>query len=124
MQWLWEQWANVLRVRNDGVPTVGVTWYSLTDQMDWDTALREENGRVTPVGLFELDRNIRPAGRAYKLLIESSQYVLPAQRVCLTVPVVLPSEFNAPYVVRRREWLGRYHHARRAPAEPNTPTIV
>ncbi|MEQ1697756.1 MAG: hypothetical protein ABL901_18140 [Hyphomicrobiaceae bacterium] len=34
VNWLWKQWANVLRVRNDGVPTVGFTWYSLTDQTD------------------------------------------------------------------------------------------
>ncbi|RYZ80318.1 MAG: glycosyl hydrolase family protein, partial [Proteobacteria bacterium] len=38
VQWLWKQWANVLRVRNKGVPIVGFTWYSLTDQIDWDTA--------------------------------------------------------------------------------------
>lgn len=24
--WLWKQWANVLRVRNDGIPIVGFTW--------------------------------------------------------------------------------------------------
>ena len=39
VNWLWKEWANVLRVRNDGVPVVGFTWYSLTDQVDWDTAL-------------------------------------------------------------------------------------
>ena len=27
----------MLRVRNDGIPIVGFTWYSLTDQVDWDT---------------------------------------------------------------------------------------
>ena len=46
--WLWKEWANVLRVRNDGVPIVGFTWYSLTDQVDWDTALREDNGQREP----------------------------------------------------------------------------
>ncbi len=66
VDWLWKQWANVLRVRNDGVPIVGFTWYSLTDQVDWDTALREENGRVNPLGLYDLDRKIRPVGEAYK----------------------------------------------------------
>ena len=46
VHWLWKEWANVLRVRNDGMPTVGFTWYSLTDQVDWDTALaREERQR-------------------------------------------------------------------------------
>ena len=48
VDWLWKEWANVLRVRNDGVPIVGFTWYSLTDQVDWDTALREDNGHGQP----------------------------------------------------------------------------
>jgi beta-glucosidase/6-phospho-beta-glucosidase/beta-galactosidase len=60
--WLWKEWANVLRVRNDGIPVVGFTWYSLTDQVDWDTALRENNGRENPLGLYDLDRKIRPVG--------------------------------------------------------------
>jgi hypothetical protein len=34
--WLRKEWANVLRVRNSGVPIVGFTWYSLTDQVDWE----------------------------------------------------------------------------------------
>jgi beta-glucosidase len=74
------------------VPTVGFTWYSLTDQMDWDTALREANGRVHPVGLYDLNREIRPVGRSYKKLIEDWGAVLPTQSVCLTVPIVPPSE--------------------------------
>ena len=61
--WLWKQWANVLRVRNRGNPILGFTWYSLTDQMDWDTALREQNNRVHSVGLYDLDRKIRPVVR-------------------------------------------------------------
>jgi beta-glucosidase/6-phospho-beta-glucosidase/beta-galactosidase len=90
-RWLWKQWANVLRVRNDGVPVVGFTWYSLTDQVDWNTALREENGHVDPVGLYDLDRKIRPVGRAFKRLVEQWRDVLPAQSLCLQVPVVMPS---------------------------------
>src|SRR5579884_545531 len=88
VDWLWKEWANVLRVRNDGVPTVGFTWYSLTDQIDWDTGLRENNGRVHPVGLYDLNRDIRPVGRSYKQLIADWGEVLPTQSVCLTVPIV------------------------------------
>jgi hypothetical protein len=87
VNWLWKEWANVLRVRNDGVPVVGFTWYSLTDQVDWDTALREDNGRVFKVGLYDLDRNIRNVGRAYKQLIADWRNVLPASSVCLVVPI-------------------------------------
>lgn len=87
VNWLWKQWANVLRVRNDGVPTVGFTWYSLTDQVDWDTALREKNDRVHPVGLYDLNRKIRPVGKSYKKLIADWRDVLPTQSVCLSVPL-------------------------------------
>jgi beta-glucosidase len=90
--WLWKEWANVLRVRNNGVPVVGFTWYSITDQVDWDTALRENNGTVNPLGLFDLNRKIRPVGKAYKQLIEDWKNVLPTQSVCLRVPLDLPSE--------------------------------
>ncbi len=70
VSWLWKTWANIQRLRYDGVPVCGMTWYSLTDQVDWDTALREENGRVNPLGLFDLDRKMRPVGKAYQKLIK------------------------------------------------------
>jgi len=105
VNWLWKQWANVLRVRNTGVPIVGFTWYSLTDQMDWDVGLREENNRVTPVGLYDLDRNIRPVGRCYKTLIHDWCDVLPAQSVCLTVPVVWPHEHEEMPIRRHQDRL-------------------
>lgn len=88
--WLHKQWANVMMVRNTGVPVVGFTWYSLTDQVDWDSALRENNGNVNPLGLFDLDRNIRPVGLAFKNLIEQWRDVLPVQSVCLQLPVIIP----------------------------------
>ena len=91
VKWLWKEWANVLRVRNDGVPVVGFTWYSLTDQVDWDSALRFNNGNVNPLGLYDLDRNIRPVGVAYKKMIQDWGAVLPTQSVCLQLPVVMPA---------------------------------
>ena len=86
-QWLWKQWANVLRVRNDGVPMVGFTWYSLVDQVDWDTALREQNNRANPLGLYDLNRQPRAVGRAYRKLIADWRDVLPVQSLCLQVPI-------------------------------------
>ncbi len=103
VNWLWKQWSNVLRVRNNGVPIVGFTWYSLTDQVDWDVALREQKGTVNPLGLYDLERKIRRVGTAYKQLIQDWRTVLPAQSVCLVVPVVLPSEYNDPVSCRLRD---------------------
>jgi len=90
--WLWKEWANVLRVRNDGIPVVGFTWYSLTDQVDWASALREDKNEVDPLGLYDLDRKIRPVGEAYKKLMKDWSDVLPTQSVCLRVPVMMPHE--------------------------------
>ncbi len=114
VDWLWKQWANVLHVRNAGVPIVGFTWYSLTDQVDWDTALREENNNVNPLGLFDMDRNIRPVGTAYKKLIDDWRTVLPTQSVCLIVPVVRPHEHDDAWARRRREEARRFRAARRS----------
>jgi beta-glucosidase/6-phospho-beta-glucosidase/beta-galactosidase len=90
VNWLWKEWANVMRLRNDGVPIVGFTWYSLTDQVDWDSALREDNNNVNPLGLYDLNRNIRAVGTSYKELIKEWREVLPTQSVCLNVPIVVP----------------------------------
>jgi beta-glucosidase/6-phospho-beta-glucosidase/beta-galactosidase len=95
--WLWKQWANVLRLRNDGIPIVGFTWYSLTDQVDWDVALREKRGNVNPLGLYDLNRKPRAVGIAYKELIQEWREVLPTQSVCLKVPVVPPSEHGGAH---------------------------
>jgi beta-glucosidase len=102
VNWLWKEWANVLRVRNDGVPTVGFTWYSLTDQVDWDTALCETNGNVHPVGLYDLNRQIRAVGRCYRQIIADWSQVLPTQSVCLTVPIVPASEYEDRAARRKR----------------------
>jgi beta-glucosidase len=84
--WLKKEWANVHRLKQDGVPLVGFTWYSLQDQVDWDSGLRENNGRVNPLGLCDLDRRIRPVGHAYKQLIAEWRDTLPTEsnvlRIC------------------------------------------
>lgn len=68
--WLWKQWINVLRMRHDGVPVLGFTWYSLIDQIDWDIGLAEKRGTVNPCGLYDLDRKPRPVAQAYRELLQ------------------------------------------------------
>ncbi len=76
-RWLWKQWANVLRMRRDGVPVLGFTWYSLIDQIDWDIGLKEKRGRVNACGLYDLDRKPRPVAAAYRQLIENFGRISP-----------------------------------------------
>ena len=68
--WLWKEWANVLCLRNGGIPVVGFTWYSLTDQVDWENALREPRGVLNPLGLFDLDRQPRPVAKDFRQMLE------------------------------------------------------
>ena len=81
--WLEKQWANVLRLKNDGVPIVGFTWYSLIDQVDWDSLLTAENGNVNRYGLFDLDRKIRPVGEAYRALVKTWSGQVNSGLMCL-----------------------------------------
>jgi len=85
IKWLKKEWANVHRLKQDGVPIVGFTWYSLQDQVDWDTGLREDNGRVNPLGLCNLDRKINPVGHAYKKLISEWSQRLPTESTILGI---------------------------------------
>lgn len=69
--WLERQWGNLVRLKEDGVPIVGFTWYSLIHQVDWDSLLTEDNTRVNRYGLFDLDRKIQPVGECYRDLIRT-----------------------------------------------------
>ena len=75
-EWLIKQWANVHRLKQDGVPIVGFTWYSLLHQVDWDSALRNDAGNINELGLYDLDRKIMPVGELYKSLINRWKNVL------------------------------------------------
>jgi beta-glucosidase/6-phospho-beta-glucosidase/beta-galactosidase len=83
IRWLQTQWANVRRLKRDGIPIYGFTWYSLTDQVDWDSALRNDAGNVNSLGLYDLDRKIRPVGEAYKNLIKQWKTAIEAESYVL-----------------------------------------
>jgi hypothetical protein len=89
VRWLRNQWLCLIKLKEDGVPLVGFTWYSLTDQVDWDSGLRENAGHVNPFGLFDLDRHIRPVGEAYRDLIRAWRDILPMESRRLdTAPLI------------------------------------
>jgi len=72
-------------LKRDGVPIVGFTWYSLTDQVDWDVALREDNGTVNECGLHDFNRKIRPVGAEYKQLIQHWRDILPTESYSIRI---------------------------------------
>jgi beta-glucosidase len=66
MAWLRRTWHQARFLRDQGVPVLGYTWYSLVDQVDWDIQLREIRGKVTPNGLYTMDRKPRDVAGAYR----------------------------------------------------------
>ncbi len=68
--WLWKQWVNVLAMRQEGVPVLGFTWYSLIDQIDWDSQLSRKSDNVNACGLYDLDRKPRPVAAEFRMLLE------------------------------------------------------
>lgn len=122
VHWLWKEWANAVRVRNNGVPLVGFTWFPLIDQVDWTEIGRQPRqgpvGQIHPVGLYDLDRKRRPVGDAYRQLIRDWRLLLPAQSICLQMPITLPSEYDEPLAVRRRESIHRFYAQPEPTANP------
>jgi hypothetical protein len=58
------------------VPIIGFTWYSLIHQVDWDSALRKDDGVINELGLYDMNRKITPVGEAYKKLITNWKDVI------------------------------------------------
>lgn len=68
--WLWRTWYNLALLREEGVPVIGLTWFSLQNQVDWDITLREVRGQEVGNGLFRLDRTPNPVAQAFKELVD------------------------------------------------------
>ena len=67
-RWFKQTWSQAHHLRTHGVPVIGYTWFSLTDQVDWDIQLVRIENRVTANGLCTLDRKLRPVGELFKRL--------------------------------------------------------
>ena len=76
--WLEKSVGDVRRLRAEGFPMVGYTWWPVVDHLDWDGALLHQTGHIHPVGIYRLERG--PGGKlerhptglrdAYKALID------------------------------------------------------
>ncbi len=68
--WLWKTWHNLSLLREEGIPVIGYTWFSLQNQFDWDILLQEVRGVEVGNGLFRLDRTANPVASAFQQLAE------------------------------------------------------
>jgi UDP-galactopyranose mutase len=54
--WLHRCIADIRRLRAEGYPCIGFTWWPLIDHLDWDGAMLHQTGHIHPVGVFGLRR--------------------------------------------------------------------
>jgi beta-glucosidase/6-phospho-beta-glucosidase/beta-galactosidase len=54
--WLDQMLDDIRRLREEGVPMLGLIWWPLLDQLDWDGAMTHRIGKIHEVGLFNLQR--------------------------------------------------------------------
>ena len=79
LDWLQRSTDDVRRLRAEGFPVVGYTWWPAIDHVDWDGAMLHQTGHVHPVGIYRLERG--PGGKlrraatglrdAYRALIDA-----------------------------------------------------
>ena len=63
--WLEKSVGDVRRLRAEGFPVIGYTWWPAIDHLDWDGALLHQTGHIHPVGIYRLER--RPNGTLERL---------------------------------------------------------
>jgi beta-glucosidase/6-phospho-beta-glucosidase/beta-galactosidase len=93
--WLDENIDACKRLREEGVPMLGLIWWPMLDQIDWDGALTHRVGKIHQVGLWTLSR--QPDGtlkrEATPLVKQLREVVLSGEeRVGKLEQVALPVE--------------------------------
>ncbi len=54
--WLESILTHIRQLREEGIPLLGLIWWPLLDQLDWDGALTHRIGKIHQVGLYTLAR--------------------------------------------------------------------
>ncbi|HSV15656.1 MAG TPA: family 1 glycosylhydrolase, partial [Tepidisphaeraceae bacterium] len=54
--WLDRMLDEIKQLREEGVPMLGLIWWPLLDQLDWDGAMTHRIGKIHEVGMFNLQR--------------------------------------------------------------------
>lgn len=79
--WLDTVLDHTRRLREEGVPMLGLIWWPMIDQVDWDGALTHRIGKIHQVGLFSLSRqqdgalqrSATPLVKQFKAAVQSGE---------------------------------------------------
>lgn len=74
--WLDFTIQDIRKLREEGIPVIGYTWWPLVDHLDWDGALLHQIGKIHRVGIYSLVR--QPTGELRRIptsLVETYQKI-------------------------------------------------
>lgn len=105
--WLETNLDHIRRLREEGVPMLGMIWWPMIDQLDWDGALTHRIGKIHQVGLYNLtrqkdgtlQRTATPLIRQFKDAMEAGN-----KRVGKLEKVALPAESGDEQLPPLGEW--------------------
>jgi glycosyltransferase involved in cell wall biosynthesis len=105
--WLETILEQTKRLRSQGVPMLGMIWWPLLDQLDWDGALTHRIGKIHRVGLFTLQR--RQDGRMERIatpLVQVLRQTIAAgeQRIGALAAIATPTDVEDPQLPPLGEW--------------------
>jgi glycosyltransferase involved in cell wall biosynthesis len=105
--WLETNLDHIRRLREEGVPMLGLIWWPMIDQLDWDGALTHRIGKIHQVGLYNLtrqkdgtlQRTATPLIRQFKDAMEAGD-----KRVGKLEKVAIPAESGDEQLPPLGEW--------------------
>jgi beta-glucosidase/6-phospho-beta-glucosidase/beta-galactosidase len=108
MNWLQTCVDDVRKLRADGFPCIGYTWWPLFDHLDWDGAMLHQTGHIHPVGIYSLQR--QPDGELIRMPTELTD----AYRTLICGGDSSVGPLN----------LARFSTNKNRPEEPATPSVL
>jgi beta-glucosidase/6-phospho-beta-glucosidase/beta-galactosidase len=111
--WLDTTLDHISRLREAGIPMLGMFWWPMIDQVDWDGALTHRIGKIHQVGLFNLKRRTDGTlARETSPLVKHLRAAITAgdERVSSLTRISYPSNADEEQLPPVGEW--------------NTPTLM
>src|SRR5439155_5005590 len=119
--WLEQCVQHIKRLREEGIPMLGLIWWPMLDQIDWDGALTHRIGKVHEVGLFNLKRQAdgtlarfaTPLVKLFKRYVQSGEEAV-GKIEAINYPSMELTDEQLPPI---GEWTGQNGEIAQAPSK-------
>ena len=125
--WLEGTLDHIRRLREEGIPMLGLIWWPLLDQLDWDGALTHRIGKIHQVGLYSLTRQkdgvlkreATPLVSQFKAAMEAGE-----ERIGKLTKLATPAGMDDPQLPPLGEWGTQTQFETRALEAASDPAVT